>query len=194
MANGSDTFTEASDTTLISHTSDSGHSWTKNQGNNLTVLASGDYLYNAAPSNTSKYTLGVTPASAEYDVQATVTASGNGPGPSGRADFDNEYGCYFQSGDWVLRKIVSGVETSIGSYTGDAPTSAKVVKLEIRDATKKVYIDGVERISSSDNAVTSVLNPGLNFRGSAGEQMDDFSSTDYVGGGGGGASMGWVRA
>lgn len=183
MANDTDSFTEASDTTLVSHSSAGANTWSKMQGNNLTVLGTGDYLYNAAPSNTSRYTLGVTPATAEYSVQATVVnASGDAPGPSGRVDFSNEYGVYFQnsSGNWTLRKIVADVETSLATYTGDTPTTAKVVKLEILDATKKVYIDGVERISSADNAVTSALNPGLNFRGVSGEQMDDWSSTDYV--------------
>lgn len=182
MANDSDSFTEDVDTDLAAHASANANTWTKNQGNVLTVLASGDYLYNAAPSNVSRYALGVTPATAEYSVQATITATGHGPGPCGRADFDNEYGVYFNSstGNWVLRKIVAAVETLIATYTGDAPTTAKVVKLEILNATKKVYIDTIERISSTDNAITLALNPGLNFRGVAGEQMDDWSSTDYV--------------
>lgn len=181
MANANDTFTEATDTTLVSHTSDSGHTWAKHQGNNLTVLASGDYLYNAAPTNTSRYNLAVTPATAEYDVQADVISSASeAPGPSGRittADSD-EYIVYYSSSNWRLVKIDAGVATELATYTGDTPSTTKVVKLEIRDAAKKVFIDSVERISSADNAITAAGRPGLNFRGQTGEQMDNWSSTD----------------
>jgi hypothetical protein len=189
MANANDTFTEASDTSLVSHTSDSGHTWSKHVGNVLTVLASGDYLYNASPSNISRYMCSVTPASAEYDVQADVVSTINWcAGVSGRivtADSD-EYWCEYENSLWKLKKRDAGTDTTLATYSGDSPNgTTRTVKLEIRDATKKVYVGGVERISSADNALTAAGQPGIYFDGnSTGTQLDNWSSTDYSGGGG----------
>ena len=188
MANANDTFTEASDTSLVSHTSDSGHTWSKHFGNVLTVYAAGDYLYNASPSNASRYKCSVTPASADYDVQADIVSAFDwADGVSGRisnSDSD-EYYVWFESGTWKLNKRVSGANTLLGSYTGDSPNgTTRTVKLEMRGTTSKVYIGGVERISVTDSAISATGNPGLVGYGvDSGEQLDNWSSTDYVAGG-----------
>lgn len=185
MANASDTFTEAADTDLAVHTSDSGHTWTKYFGNVLTVLAASDYLYNAAPTNSSRYKSSVTPASAEYDVQADIRADINWSfGVSGRIDdaVSDEYFAAYENSLWKLWKIDAGVVTTLATYTGDSPNgTTRTAKLEIRNATKKLFIDGVERISSTDNAVTAAGKPGLYGDGnSTGNWMDNWSSTDFV--------------
>ena len=183
MANASDTFTEAADTDLAFHTSDSGHTWTKYFGNVLTVLAASDYLYNAAPTNSSRYKSSVTPASAEYDVQADIRADINWSfGVSGRIDdaVSDEYFAAYENSLWKLWKIDAGVVTTLATYSGDSPNgTTRTAKLEIRNATKKLFIGGVERISSTDNAVTAAGKPGLYGDGnSTGNWMDNWSSTD----------------
>lgn len=183
MANANDTFTEAADTSLVSHTSDSGHTWTKDFGNVLTVIAAGDYIANTAPTNSSRYSLGVTPASAEYDVQADVvsTIEWSG-GVLGRIDTaaDDRYTAVYENSLWKLWKTDAGVTTTLATYSGDSTNGVtRTVKLEIRDATKKVYVGGVERISSTDNAITATGKPGIYWDGnSTGTQMDNWSSTD----------------
>lgn len=64
--------------------------------------------------------------------------------------------------DMKLDKVVATTRTELGSYdanigSGDVP---ETVKLEIRTAAKKVYQNGVERISSTDDVLT-----GNNFAG-----------------------------
>lgn len=188
MANANDTFTEAADTSLVDHVSDSGHTWTKTFGNVLTVNAAGDYLYNATPTNASRYTLGVTPASAEYDVQADVVStiewSGGVSGRDVQADTDR-YTFVYENSLWKLWKTDAGTTSTLATYSGDSPNgTTRTIKLEIRDATKKGYVGGVERVSSTDNAVTATGLPGIYWDGnSTGTQMDNWSSTDYVAGG-----------
>lgn len=187
MANANDTFTEAADTDLALHTSDSGHAWTKDNGNVLTVNAVGDYLYNAAPTNASRYSLGVTPATAEYDVQGDIVSAVNwAMGLMARIDepATDDYRCYFESSSWKLLKRDAGIVTELGTYTGDSPNGTpRTVKLEIRDATKKLFIGGVERISSTDNTVTAAGKPGLISLGiDSSEHLDNWSSTDVASG------------
>lgn len=182
MANANDTFTEAADTDLALHTSDSGHTWTKEQGNVLTVNAAGDYLHNAAPTNTSRYYSSVVPASAEYDVQADVVSGVDvSMGVRARvvaADTD-EYRCYFNA-EWKLERVDAGAATLLATFVGDTPNgTTRTIKLEIRDATKKLFIGGVERISSTDNIVTAAGSPGIFSLGSSSTvHMDNWSSTD----------------
>ena len=59
------------------------------------------------------------------------------------------------------------------------------MKLEIRDATKKVFIDGVERISSSDNTISAAgkaairyINSDWGF-GTTGKAIDNFLATNF---------------
>lgn len=190
MANANDTFTAGADQSLVDHTSDSGHTWTKDFGNVLTVNAAGDYISNTAPTNSSRYSLGVTPASAEYDVQADVvsTIEWSG-GVVGRIDevASDRYTAVYENSDWKLVKVDAGVATTLATFTGDSTNGVtRTVKLELRDATKKVYVGGIERISSTDNAVTAAGKPGIYWDGnSTGTQMDNWSSTDFV------AATGW---
>ena len=58
------------------------------------------------------------------------------------------------------------------------------LKLEIRDATKKFFIDGVERISSSDNAITAAGKAAIRYYnsdwgfGTTGKPLDNFRATN----------------
>jgi hypothetical protein len=137
-------------------------------------------------------------ASAEYDVEAVILAKDwspeSYPSIQARAAVNDQvcYGVYLNFGSevWVLfRRATNGSDTTLGTYNDsfglDTP---RTVKLEIRDATKKVYINGVERISSSDNTLTRAGLAGLgtaNWGGdAAGQHFDSFIVTDLDTGGG----------
>lgn len=91
---------------------------------------------------------------------------------------------------WRLFKRVAGSQTELGTAYSQVLSAGNdyVVKLEIRDATKKVYIDGVERISDSDNPITAAGKVGLYgfvpATNSTGMHWADFSAADPAGGGG----------
>jgi len=180
----SDTFTGSDTTVISSRTSDSGHNWTRHSSSpaaNLTIVSN---TCRDATGNNPYYYIDWTPASAEYDVQATIYAPSNDSmAIAGRMDTSTRtyYYTYYQGGgtQWRLLKYVSGSQTELSTYSGDAPSTARTVKLEIRDAAKKVFIGGVERISSADNAITAAGYSGVIGDGyAAGAYADDFTTAD----------------
>lgn len=170
-----DTFTEVSNTPLEDHTGETGATWTLHPSftSYLRVLAASDELAHAATGSgvsTAYYASGV-PSGADYDVTMDVlftgtTSDAGVPGVAGRMSTSaNTY--YFvrhnrPSDVWQLYKRVAGSATLLGSYSQTLSTGvAYELRLEITDATKKVFIDGVERISSADNAITADGRAGI---------------------------------
>jgi uncharacterized delta-60 repeat protein len=202
-----DTFTESSDTALTSHTPDIGTGWTEvfddtTPGTNAQVIASRDIVQagDGDETNTGQaYTAQPDPTSVDQAISITLSAleTDNNTKPVGifgrRTDNDNFYYVRIlpnghDTYDTVeLWKMVSGTPTSLGSY--DATLAANtVIKLEIRDASKKVYVDGTERISSSDNTLTGAGTWGLffgNYNGTGGNcrttwDLDNFLAEEPV--------------
>lgn len=177
----SDTFTEASDTLLTNHTPDIGGTWVKwsiNTRDGLVREATDDLVPGDSSSSSAGFFNQASPSSAEYWVQADISGNtdGNLCGLLGRGTGNTFYQAFFEitAGDWSLQKVIAGAGTGLGSYTGDSlsPSVTRTIKLELFDASKKVYIDTVERISSADNAITATNYGGL--RGRTVGLMDDF--------------------
>src|SRR5207253_2474083 len=89
------------------------------------------------------------------------------------------------SNEWHLVQIVSGTQTELGSYHQVLVAGTTYhMKLEIRDAAKKVFIDGVERISSSDNTITAAGKAAIRYEdsdfglGTTGMPIDNFLGTN----------------
>lgn len=104
-----------------------------------------------------------TPASTEYDVIFLLyVASKTGDvGVHARMTVPNNETYYlarhtFASDTWDLVKANAASYTTLGTFVQSLTVGQTyTVKLEIREASKKLYVDGVEIISSADNAVTS---------------------------------------
>jgi hypothetical protein len=190
-----DTFTEGSDTALASHTADSGGAWAQHPNfttNTMTVVASEDRVKGNSTSGTAFYYNNETPGSAEYDVEATfrVTTAGDSqshPGLLARlATGASTFYQMYYAGDGTpgpvqLQKVVAGVATTLATAAFTPATNTDYqFKLEIRDAAKKVYIDGVEVISSADNAITDAGFVGIRSR--ANGRIDNLTATDTTGG------------
>jgi hypothetical protein len=180
-----DTFTEASNTALTSHTSDSGHSWSA-QTDTMTVLGGVGYVGGGSAITTAFQISSATPGAAEYDVTIVCqhTANAGNEGSLGRRTASNTYyTTYCASGTVQLDKVVSGVSTNLGSWAGGLANGVDYTsKLEIRDAAKKVFIDGVERISSADNAITAAGAVGIRARSTG--FLNSIVAEDTTGGGG----------
>jgi len=125
----------------------------------------------------------------EYDVTAIyryVSDTGS-VGIGGRCSTSaaTYYYAYFLSGQWVLVKSDAGSLTTLGTFatTLTAGTSY-TVKLEIRNAAKKLYIDGVERISSTDNTITAAGRVAMRSAGavttSTGKHIWEVSGNDLI--------------
>lgn len=188
-----DTFTDTNGVILVNHTPDDGGRW---RGNSVTSVTSTQAISSNAASEIGFEHLNTAQAaSAEYDVECDMDvaqeAGGAGDGLDGRWDptvrEGYQYDHYEDTSPYSYRslsKFVAGTATSLTfedasstlySYGG----VAKTVKLEIRDATKKVYVDGVEWMSSADNAVSATGYAGFYvYSSGAGSTADNFSATE----------------
>lgn len=182
----SDTFTDSDGTLLQNHTPTVGGSWTKLVGGTGADIEI--YSNRATPSGDGVvYYNGGTPASAEYDVTLTIKNAGSSNytiGQYGRLSPAAETGylAWVVSSAYYLYRAVAGVFTELGIWA-TAPAANDVVKLEIRDATKRLFVNGTQRISSGDNAVTAAGKAGLRCYGTSSTFfVDDFSADDLGGG------------
>lgn len=167
----SDTFTDADGTLLSAHVGEIGATWTQNPASLRTSQIAGNAVRVSSSGAVSLYYASGLPATAEYDVQATfsvvVTTGNTFDGIVGRqsvADDTSYCALWNQTAGarWELYRIVAGVSTLLGFFAGDDPSgAARIVKLQIRDAAKKVFVDGVERISSADNAIAAAGRAGV---------------------------------
>lgn len=172
----SDTFTEASDTDLKDHTPDTGTGWDTDGDTQPEVEGSSDQLQhhnNSTPDCGREETdigdddMDVTMDCYLGDDQDNRRCGVTGRVASTEAGEDNAYWGYLQGDDAggmnaVLDKVVSSSTTNLSSSSVmfDPLTDTVEVKLEIRTAAKKVYLDSMEELSSSDDSLT-----GNNFAG-----------------------------
>lgn len=70
---------------------------------------------------------------------------------------DGKNGYFVEYGSGVLSLFVenAGTFTQLGTYA-DATIGTKHVKIEITNATKKVYLNNSVIINSTDNSITSI--------------------------------------
>ncbi len=172
----SDAFVEGSNTTLDNHTPGTGSQWLEVVilgTTELQVEASTDWLRSSgsATGNGQFCRSQPSPSTVDYDVELEVIGVDTGSSTRvwrihGRAtDGDNTYMVELlptghTDNDVTLFKIVGGTKTQLATVdTGLAAND--VIKLELRDAAKKVYKDGAEILSSADNALTSAGDAGV---------------------------------
>lgn len=189
-----DTFTGPDGTVLSAHVGEVGATWAKHPsyGADTMELESNKVRVSGSTAPTLYYASGV-PPSAEYAVQGTVSelTDENGTmGVAGRISLaaNTLYTARYESNleRWELYKFVAGAATLLGNYVGDDPgTGPKVVRLVLRDALKEVYVEGVQRITSTDNVITAAGLAGA--RGGLGTtgptvnlRLDAFSAFDFA--------------
>jgi len=193
-----DQFTDTAGTSLSSHTpTGRGGTWTRHAsaGASASLVISDANRCRLGGTNTGLvlFYLSDAPAGNEYDVECSLyfaTAS-QLLGPAGRVatGANSAYfaRCNSSAGTWELHKVVSGTVTLLGSWAPGTPPSAgetHSVRLEIRSGAKKLHVDGVERISSTDDTHTSTGRAGLrDFSNAAGSNttgvhVDDFRAAD----------------
>lgn len=172
---GQDNFTDTDAVALESHTSPlDATTWTEHgsytggltdiRGNRARTGTVPSLLYNSGSPATAEYTVEV-----DFYV-ATVAASVRAV--AGRIDTAADTFYFAQidmagTGAWTVKlfKKVVGSNTQLSSaYTGPGNLTAGTtvnIKLELLDSAKKVYVDGVEQISSADNAITAAGKAGI---------------------------------
>ncbi len=164
----SDTFTGTDETTLQSHTSDSGHTWSLHPiGAGTNLLLNGGHLYAAATAGIQMYYISAATAAADYDVQADFTVGATShTTPSICARVDTTvlagYCVGWQSGAWYLYKYAAGEYSLLaGTETGYDPTTTRTVKLSVRGTTITVTVGGTQIYSLTDTSLAGAGRAGV---------------------------------
>ncbi len=204
MAFATDSFTDTAGTSLVNHTGELGTTWVGIGGrsNAAHVISNANRVRYDLSVGEGRLGCSGAPATAEYDVECDIVSKGTlasdetmGVVARGHATDNTAYQALYRTGSgtprWELWRAVAGSYSMLGSYTQALTVDqAYALKLECRDATKKLYVDIVERISSADNTITAAGYPGVNtYRNAngsdtAGVHMDNFSASDPAGAGG----------
>lgn len=186
-----DTFTGSAGTTLQTHTGELGATWTKHPAAAQDmVLTNANKLRGSSTGNYGLYYASAVPPSSEYAVSCTVTQVSLLSNPTGicaRLDtaaqtcYYAQYGGSGALGLFELRKVVAGVETSLGQYVqtlGDG--NSVTMTLQVYDRAKKLLINGITRVTSSDNTITATGRVGVKGKSqnnnTTGTHIDDLSA------------------
>jgi hypothetical protein len=190
-----DTFTEASNLALESHTPETGGTWSQHPNfttNTMTVVSAGYYVTGSAAAGTSIYKNSATPPSADYYVSATVRrASGTDAsfmGVCGRmsASASTFVQAWYKdsTSTWELSEIVAGTTNILGTYVSALATSTSIaIELRLVGTSAKFFLAGVERISGTTEITAAGL-VGIRARSSG--RIEDIMA-EQIGGVGGSA-------
>lgn len=190
MAFLTDTFTEASDTAIGSHTSDSGHTWTIYAGG-LTVIGSEDRLRGDSAGGSGVAISSASPASDQYDVEGVVRrTTSDANALSGIYARFNTVGpdliqLYMSHSDstLTLQEVQDNavVESSTYSKSWSADTNY-TIKLEVRNGSNGVkgYLDGVQRVQITWSGDSTPGNVAVRSRLYG--RIDNLTATDYSAG------------
>jgi hypothetical protein len=163
-----DTFTDTDDTLLSAHQSDSGHRWLIHP----VTVESGQITTNRVRPKTSTQFAYIANAALQKDVviEATIRhIGGTGTKRMGvlarvHPTLQTWYLARYDTalGQWEIFHTLSGTSTTIGTYVTSFASGTEVeIRFEVSDAAKVLYIDGVERIRTTDNTITAAGGVGL---------------------------------
>ncbi len=179
-----DSFTEAADTPLASHTPETGGAWAaygSPYSATASVITSEGRLAGTSSASTALYTNALAPPSADYVIEAVVrftSYTGRRVGLVARysaSGTENGYLVLFDGNYWVLRKIVAGVAVDLASYLGNSSLNTDYgLRFELFASTLTVSIDGVPRLVSRDDTITAAGRVGLLLR--SGGRIDSLTA------------------
>jgi len=181
-----DTFTEASDTPLENHISDSGGGWSGETTAQFDVLGATNEL---TVTGGSYYAPGdETPASADYwastNGKTGSTATGERIGVCVRKNSTDGYVAWLQGSDaWKLYKIVSGSWTLLdsGNKSGFSASTYYDIKLQMNGTSWEFWIDGVSVSTGTDSSVSAVNKHAMYGRSDSGSsRCTRFDAEDLV--------------
>lgn len=187
-----DTFTEASNTTLASHTPNTGTSWTLVIGTGprtLQVESTADQVRSDGNGGNQGviYSADATYPSANYEVQFTLVATISSIIPvyffARLQDQENMYAVRLlpSTGTCQLYKKVSGTWTALGSLF-DAPANGSVCVLGINGTSLYFKDDGVQVASATDSDISAAGKAGVGEGGGAElvVSTDDMGATNFL--------------
>jgi hypothetical protein len=177
----SDTFTDTDGVLLENHAPETGGAWLRRLGFSSVQIDSN--AIEPTGSGWIFYTNSEAPGGNEYEVQLDVTTSGVQGLLVRFVDLSNYYNVYLFDAlnQWVLIKRVGGTSTQIASLIEAAPATPYEMKLECLTATKKLYVDDVEKMSTADDELQDTGLAGLVAGNFAPTKIDNFIANDVGG-------------
>lgn len=182
-----DTFTDSDGTLLQNHVPNypSGQTWTRGANTNVDITNTQIYYDKITSTDATAGTIyysSFIPTTADYSVNADIVVASNADISMAimvRATANTNFIGYYTrwtSGSWILYRINDGSVTTLGTYTGDAPTTTKNVELIVSSSDLTVKIDGTTRITYSDaTPITATGRPAVYNRfATTGSTMDNF--------------------
>lgn len=190
----SDSFTEAVTTVLSSHTPETGSTWIEHgsYADNLNVDGDSDSVAGLSGADVGLYYNDAAPAGADYSVTGNIFVVDNAvasyPGVVGRVatGANTMYRAIYRQDAtiWRLEKMVAGVLTTLGTDFSQVLTNSQTyaLKLEMIGTAIKVYIDGVERISVTDSAISAAGKAGVLQYSANAQQVTSITAEDIASG------------
>ena len=203
MTTFADTFTDTNAVLLQNHTGEGGLTWTKHSSASQDCQIATNRIRVSANTGTALYYCSWVPLGPEYDIDFSISEltdnNTNNIGVCARVDVgaNTFYTARYtaNSNNWELFKFVAGTPTSLGAWGQTIGVGPHLGKLEIRNATKKLFVAGVERISSGDNVITATGRAGIRGSGtttdSTGIHLVEMSGADAAGGAPEDTGSGW---
>jgi len=177
-----DTMTGTNGTLLESHTGETGATWTQHPTSAGSAVLANNRV-RPSTSAVALYLASGVPTTAEYDVSADLyvasVPSSMFTGLVARADATNAtfYTVRYSVASlaWQLQRFSNGTPVgALASYSATLTVGQTYhVILALRDIVKKVFIDGVEVMSTTDNTLAT--------KGSGGVRLNDISADNSNG-------------
>jgi hypothetical protein len=172
---GEDTFADIAGTSLVDHTSDSGHTWVNHQGySGVLKIGADGKVYSTSGDVVHLVYLDNAPPTADYDVEGTIVG---GTTPTATTAMlalriNTSANTYYMAGwertspgQWRIYKVISGTSSLLGSAADTlAEGEERHVRFTARGSTLELYVDGIEVISVTDSAITAAGRAGLRYR------------------------------
>ncbi len=117
---------------------------------------------------------------AQATIAATTTAS-QGVWCRGNSNITSGYLWRNNGTSWDLFQVFGGSFTVIGTYTA-AAAPGDVAKVQAVGTTIKAFVNGVERVSVTDSAVTTGTSVGIRSDSAGAIRYDDFAAADVSAG------------
>lgn len=169
----SDSFTGTTGATLQSRTGEIGATWTKHTLSSTTdsvITGAGRIRKNGTTAGALYSTSGV-PSSADYMVEADVyratSVTDDMIGVVGRMDPAVSTGTFYSAVydrlnlRWALYSTTTGTKTLLGSYGQTLSTLTYRLALDMSGSTIRVLVNGVERVSVVNTAITAAGSGGV---------------------------------
>jgi hypothetical protein len=116
----------------------------------------------------------------DHYAQVTITATtpvSQGVWCRGDATLQTGYAVRNNGTNWALFSVVGGAFTSIGTFAA-AAVAGDVVKIQAIGTSIKVFINGVERITATNSAVTTGTTVGIRADANSLLRFDNFVASE----------------